>query len=83
MTWTWQRSLVEGYFYDKEAFLFPTILVMGVALILFPGYREERLSRGEDISQLQGMQLLTPRWWAILVVCFIAGAANYFALKGR
>ena len=42
--------------------LFPAVFVLGVALILFPGYKEERIARGEDISGLQGWQLITPRW---------------------
>lgn len=38
----------------------------------FSGYREERIARGEDLSQLQVRQLITPRWWAILTIAMVA-----------
>jgi hypothetical protein len=41
-------------------------------MALFPGYREERLRRGEDISQLAGVALLTSRWHALLAGMGIA-----------
>jgi len=41
-----------------------------------PGYREERLARGEDISVLRGWQLLTPRWRWVLAVALAAGIAD-------
>lgn len=74
--WTWYTALGQGYFYPKASFLFAAFLVMGVGLFLFPGYREERLARGEDISGLEGAALITPRWWAILVLALLAGAAS-------
>jgi hypothetical protein len=57
--------------------------VAGLALVLFPGYKEERLARGEDISALSGTQLLTPRWWVVLVIALLAGLANYGLLAFR
>ncbi|MBZ5516123.1 MAG: hypothetical protein LAN62_15000 [Acidobacteriia bacterium] len=61
--------------------LFPAVFVLGLGIIAFPGYKEERIARGEDISRLQGWRLITPRWWAILIVALLAGAANYFLLS--
>ncbi|MBL8977717.1 MAG: hypothetical protein JNM53_04865, partial [Gemmatimonadetes bacterium] len=46
------------------------------------GYRQERLERGEDISQLQGLVLLTPRWKGVLAVALAAMAVNYALLNG-
>jgi hypothetical protein len=50
---------------------------MGLGLVLFPGYKEERLGRGEDISKLSGVDLITPRWWAVFVVGLAAGITNF------
>lgn len=79
--WTWYTALYRGYFYPKASMLFPAVFVLGLGIIAFPGYKEERIARGEDISRLQGWRLITPRWWAILIVALLAGAANYFLLS--
>lgn len=60
--YSWYTMLDEGHFYGQASMLVPAFFVLGVALILFPGYREERLARGEDISGLKEWHLLTPRW---------------------
>jgi ABC-type Fe3+-siderophore transport system permease subunit len=78
--WVWNTALSEGTLYDKASMIFPASSVVGLGLILFPGYREERLARGEDISRTQGWRLLTPRWWAIVVVAVLAGVSNYVLL---
>jgi hypothetical protein len=41
----------------KAGLLGPAFFIMGLGLILFPGYREERIARGEDISRLEGYGL--------------------------
>jgi hypothetical protein len=79
--WTLCTAPNEGYFYRKASMLFPAFFVVGVALVLFPGYKEERITRGEDISGMRGYQLITPRWWVILVVAFGAGFGNYILLS--
>ncbi|MBZ5565049.1 MAG: hypothetical protein LAP13_21840 [Acidobacteriia bacterium] len=61
--------------------LFPAVFILGLGLIIFPGYREERLARGEDISRLQGWRLITTRWWTILVVALVAGGTNLILLE--
>jgi drug/metabolite transporter (DMT)-like permease len=79
--WSWYTALYQGYFYRKASMLFPAFLVLGLGMIIFPGYREERIARGEDISRLQGWRLITPRWWVVLVVALLAGGANYILLS--
>lgn len=79
--WTWYTALSKGYFYEKVSILMPTFSVFGLALIAMPGYREERIGRGEDISELSGLRLITPRWWVVLVVSLIAGYGNFLLLK--
>ncbi len=61
--------------------LMPTFLVLGLALVAIPGYKEERLTRGKDISGLSALQLLTPRWWAVLAVALAAGLGNLLLLR--
>jgi len=79
--WEWQTALNAGYYYFKASIIFPSFTVIGLGLILFPGYKEERLARGEDISSLSGSQLITPRWWGILMAALLFGGANYLGLS--
>jgi len=48
---------------------------------MFPDYKTERISRGEDISRLEGLQLLTFRCWAILIISLVFSFVNYIFLK--
>lgn len=82
-TWGWYTLLTAGYYYPKASAIFPAFCVLGLSLILFPGYREERLARGEDLSGLSGTQLLTRRWWAILLVAMAAGLVNFLLMAAR
>ena len=79
--WMWYTALYHGYFYVIASMLFPAVFVIGLGSILFSGYKEERIARGEDISRLQGLKLITPRWWAILAIALIAGGLNYLLLS--
>jgi hypothetical protein len=78
--WMWYTALTDGYYYTKEL-AFPGLVVLGLAVILFPGYREERLARGEDISSLSGLRLLTPRWWGIFVLALVVAVGNWIILE--
>jgi hypothetical protein len=80
--WTWYSAIYEGHFYLKAAMLGPVFTIIGLALILFPGYRTERIERGEDISQLNGYALITPRWWGIMAISLGSGFINLAVLKG-
>jgi hypothetical protein len=80
--WTWQSALAEGHFYLKAALLGPAFTTIGLGLVLVPGYQTERLQRGEDISQLSGAALITPRWWGILALSLGSGFLNLAVLKG-
>ena len=79
--WLWHVAKAEGYVYFKASMLFPVFLVLGLAMVIIPGYKEERVARGEDISQLSGTQLLTPRWWVVLVLALAAGLGNLWLLR--
>ena len=79
--WSWYTALNGGYFYPKASMLFPAFFVLGLGIIVFPGYKEERMARGEDISRLQGWRLITPRWWGILITALAAGGVNYLLLS--
>jgi drug/metabolite transporter (DMT)-like permease len=79
--WSWYTAFYRGYFYPKTSMLFLAFCILGLGMIIFPGYKEERVARGEDISRLQGWKLITPRWWAILTLALAAGGANYVLLS--
>ena len=79
--WVWHVARSEGEVYQKASVLLPAFLVLGLAMIAVPGYKEERLARGEDISGLSGTQLLTPRWWVVLVVALAAGFGDLLLLR--
>jgi hypothetical protein len=79
--WIWYTALNEGYFYRKASMLFPAFFVLGMALVVFPGYKEERIARGEDISGLQAWRLITLRWWVVLLVALVAAVANCLLLS--
>ena len=79
--WNWHLALTRRFFYVKASMLFPACLVLGVGMMVFPSYRQERVARGEDISKLQGLRLITPRWWAVLVVALVLAIADYALLS--
>lgn len=70
-----RQAVAHGSFLPRFAMAGPGFLVVGVALVLIPGYREERMARGEEISHLSGLRLLTPRWWVVLAVALMLGLA--------
>jgi len=78
--WAWREPLTNHPLFLKGAVLFPAFTVLGLALIISPGYREERMARGEDISALRGCRLITPRWWAILVLALFVGIGHLMLL---
>ncbi len=80
--WNWHLALAAGHFYVKAAILGPAFTILGLGLVLFPGYRMERSERGEDISQLSGVALITPRWWGLLAIAIGSGLINLAILKG-
>jgi hypothetical protein len=80
--WNWHLALSEGHFYLKAALIGPAFTIIGLGLILVPGYRTERIERGEDTTQLTGIALLTPRWWGILAISLGSGLVNLGTLKG-
>jgi hypothetical protein len=80
--WNWHLAIYEGHFYLKAALLGPAFTIIGLSLLLFPSYRTERIQRGEDIDRLQGIALITPRWWGIISISLGSSLVNLGALKG-
>ncbi len=74
------RTVTAGQPVVKLGFAAPGFAVIGLALLLIPGYRTERLARGEDIGELQGLALLTPRWKVVLGVAIAAVLVFYGVL---
>lgn len=83
LTWiAHAQARAEEEFSMRAAMLGPAFAVLGLALLLFRGYREERLARGEDIRALSGSALITPRWWGVVAVAMLAGALHVAWLAG-
>jgi hypothetical protein len=80
--WTWQSAINTGSFLMAGAICGPAFTVIGLGTIAVPTYRRERLQRGEDITQLSGYALITPRWWGIQAIGFGCGLINLALLKG-
>jgi hypothetical protein len=79
--YSWYDAVHNGELYEKFSSFMPFFLVLGIAVIFLPGYREERIARGEDIAGLQGWKLLTPRWRVVTIVALVLGFGNYFLLR--
>jgi hypothetical protein len=80
---TWSQAVTRHEFSFKGALIGPAFATLGVGVALLPGYRQERLARGEDISQLVGWRLITPRWWAVIGAGLAFGAAwAWFLARG-
>lgn len=75
--YNWYLIENNDYYYPKAMFFSGAMMITGLALILFPGYRTERKNRGEDIQNLSGIALLTAKWWTILVIALAFGLANW------
>lgn len=81
MSWiAWNQTVRDAEFSMRGSMLGPAFVVIGLGLAAFGGYKEERLARGESLEGLQGLQLLTPRWWGVLALSLAAAAAYTFAL---
>jgi hypothetical protein len=76
----WGTVVDKGTLLVRAAALWPAVAFIGLALLAVPGYRTERTARGEDISQLTGTALITPRWWGILVIALPVGVVNLYLL---
>lgn len=79
--WGWYTALTRGYFYRAAGILFPAFFVLGVALLIFPEGKDERVARTEEISTLPGWKRLAPRWRTIVIVALVAAVVNYVLLS--
>jgi hypothetical protein len=82
LSWlAWHQTVRDAEFSLRASFLGPAFVVLGLGLAAFGGYREERLARGDGLEGLQGFRVITPRWWAMLALAFLAAAAFTVALR--
>lgn len=79
----WNRySIFKRQSYYPKAMIFgAAMMIVGLGLIIFGGYRTERINRGEDISKLSGLKLLTPKWWGVLAAALIFAFANWIYIS--
>ena len=78
--WGWYTAINRGYYYEKASMFFPAVFILGLGLVLFPVYNDERNDR-EDNSLISKFKLLPPSWRAILIVALVAGFGNYLILS--
>ena len=83
ITLAWQRAIAGAGVSARDSILGAAITWIGVALLIFPGYRTERMKRGEDLSKLEGLALITPRWWAILAAAIAFGLLDWYLVAHR
>jgi membrane protein YdbS with pleckstrin-like domain len=81
MGWLWYQVVKQAQYYSTLAAVVPIFLVIGLGQLVFGGYREERVARGEDVSKLSSVEMITPRWWVVLALAIIAGLANFYLLS--
>lgn len=76
-----RQAVRDGQFLMLGAWAGPAFAVIGAALVVWPGYKEERLARGERIDHLEGLALLTPRWKGVLAAALLAAGGYTLALS--
>ncbi len=78
---TWYVAIFNGYFYFTASVIFPVICFVGLGAIMFRDARIERTSRGENVSELSSLQMLTARWRVVFVLGLLAGFGNFILLR--
>jgi hypothetical protein len=76
----WSFWFNDGSFYPKAALAGPAFAILGLALVAMPGYREERLAKGQNLADYPKYKIITPRWWAVLVTGLVLGGINCAAM---
>jgi hypothetical protein len=75
----WQAAHQRGSFLSVGA-AGPGFALVGLALVLFPGYKSERLARGETIDGNDGWTMLTPRWKVVTLLAMALSVGYFFIL---
>ena len=75
----WQAAHQQHSFLSVGA-AGPGFVLIGLGLLAFPGYRSERIARGESLDGLEGWALITPRWRFVAVLAMVLSAAYFFVL---
>jgi membrane associated rhomboid family serine protease len=79
----WKAAHTPGGFLSVGA-AGPGFALLGLALILFPGYKSERLTRGESLEGTDGWAQLTPRWKIVTLLAMLLSAGYFLVLiSGR
>jgi hypothetical protein len=80
--WNWHLALSEGRFYEHAAIFGPVLTIMGLGLVIFPGYRTKRQACSENLDRLSGAASIAAQWWGLLAIAVGSGLINLAALKG-
>lgn len=79
--YNWHLITSRSEYYPKAMLFAAMMLIVGLGLMIFGGYRTERLRKGEDLDHLSGLQLLTPKWWVILIAAILFGLSNWVYIE--
>ena len=77
----WHVAAMRVWFNVVGAMMGPGAAVVGLALLLVPGYRIERAARGKNLDALEGWALLTPRWRMITLGGLALGLLNWLLMR--
>lgn len=79
LLWIRHEAQDDGHAYLKVwSIVLPMILCISGAACFFSGPVKERLQRGEDISSLSRLAIITRRWWKIIALAVLSGIVNYW-----
>jgi hypothetical protein len=75
----WYEASDDAHFYLWQwSLIFPFLLIISIASIIFPGPRTERMQRGENVSAMGNLKVITNRWWFVIVLAAISGVFHYW-----
>ncbi len=80
LTYIVWNSAVNNESYLSIGIAGPAFIIVGLALLIIPSYRLERIAKGEQPDQAQAVKMLTPKWWVVLGICLLSELLFYIAL---
>lgn len=57
------------------------LAVLGLAIMVLPGPREERVRRGDDLWGMTPLQMITWRWWLVLAATLLVAWGHEALLR--
>ncbi len=77
--WMWHVALNDGFYYPGLAILAPVIAVTALGMVLFPLDPDQMLAK-HGVYKPQKFSHYPPLWKFIVILSFIAGCGNWYAI---